>query len=140
MGREIRGGLVSVSEVKEMVLESGTLVSVREIAGLSETSIQSARSMTARWKKSEKIFALKVGRKNYFPLYALDPQSNFKPLPSIHQIIKILSVKMGPWQMAFWFICASRFLQGKTPSMLVSSDPDLVIASAQFEVDGWLHG
>lgn len=64
MGREIRGGLVSVSEVKEMVLESGTLVSVREIAGLSETSIQSARSMTARWKKSEKIFALKVGRKN----------------------------------------------------------------------------
>jgi hypothetical protein len=70
----------------------------------------------------------------------LDPQSNFKPLPSIHQIIKILSVKMGPWQMAFWFICASRFLQGKTPSVLVFSDPDLVIASAKFEIDGWLHG
>lgn len=136
----IRTGLVSTHEVKEMVLESGTLVSARELAKLRNCSIQSASANLSRWIKNHQLFAVKAKGRNYFPLYALDAANNFEPLSSIRQIIQILNIEMGCWQISFWFICGSRFLNGKSPSECILYDEELVIAAAMFELEGALHG
>lgn len=41
---------------------------------------------------------------------------------------------MGPWQVAFWFICHSRFLQNLSPRQVILDDEELVLKAAVFEM------
>ena len=70
-----------------------------------------------------------VPSRDYFPPYALDPSTDYRPAQGL---AAFLGRKDG-WGLAYWFASVNSFIGGKRPQ-------DLLIAAAQDDVAGVLHG
>lgn len=138
--KKSKGGVKSPAEIKQMVISAGGLLTSADITAKRGQGTSNPSATTQRWKKSGKVFALSYEGKDLYPEYLFDEKNDYKPRPVIKAIKDALAEKMGPWQMAFWFICSSNFLGGKSPREVISKDPDLVLKAAKYETEGYLHG
>lgn len=55
-------------------------------------------------------------------------------------MLEIFRGKKDDWGLAYWFASVNSFLGGKRPQDLLISKPDRVVAAAEDEVAGVLHG
>mgnify|MGYP001164187653 CR=1 FL=1 len=138
--KKTKGGAKSPAEIKQMVISAGGLLTSADITAKRGQGTSNPSATTQRWKKSGKVFALSYEGKDLYPEYLFDEKDDYKPRPVIKAIKDALAEKMGPWQIAFWFICSSNFLGGKSPRDVISKDPGLVLKAAKHETEGYLHG
>ena len=138
---KIVSGLVYPEQVKKMVISSGDVHDIDELAVWMNIPSAQASVMIEAWLEEGRVLDLRYQDKRYFPSYLFDPILNFEPRPVIKKIVHVLSEKMGPWQVAFWFICHSRFLQNLSPRQVILDDEELVLKAAVFEIAlGDQHG
>ena len=138
---KIVSGLVYPEQVKKMVISSGDVHDIDELAVWMNIPSAQASVMIEAWLEEGRVLDLRYQDKRYFPSYLFDPTLNFEPRPVIKKIVSVLSEKMGPWQIAFWFICHSRFLQNQSPRQVILNDEELVLKAAVFEIAlGDQHG
>lgn len=64
---------------KARLLRSGDFLTVDALAVLAQLSTEQSRAELKEWKRAGNIFSLAHEDKEYFPLYAFDPASNFRP-------------------------------------------------------------
>ena len=91
-----------------------------------------------RWKQAGKIFAVQHNGKDYFPDYLLD--EGYRPLPIVKKIISLFGDKKTAWGLAIWFGFANSWLGGEKPKDLLTTQPERVLAAAQAEMEGGIHG
>ena len=123
---------------KEAVLNSGewlTSVELSEITGLQTTN---SSDLLNKWKLSGKIFSIHHNGADYYPTYALVPESS--PLGIIASIISVFSGHKDNWGIAFWFMSANGYLGGATPKSIITTEPDRVLAAARDEIEVVTHG
>lgn len=90
----------------------------------------------ARWKAEKSIFAIRERGRDYFPLFALNPNDNYRPpYRAVGEILGIFSDSLSRWGIASWFIGLNSFLDDQAPKDLLAFDPDWVIAAAKDEVE-----
>lgn len=133
-------GIVTPDQVKKIVVSETELITAKDLAKLRGSTVAATSSLLRNWKKSRATLILKYQGLNHCPLYTLNPANGYKPYPAISEIISILEQSMGPWQMTFWFMCATNYLSGKTPREMLALDGELVIQCAHHEIFGGLHG
>ena len=75
-----------------------------------------------------------------FPIYGLDPDSGYRPLKPLKAIIDVFKGHKEGWGVAYWFASTNSFLGGKRPMDLIRSEPSHVLAAAEDEVAGVVHG
>ncbi len=139
--KQVRSGLVTSEDVKMLVLSHGGLTTPRDVASRTGFTPNRIRSLISRWEQDRLIFILRFKGRIYIAEYALSISDGaIKPVPAIKFVINSLTANMGSWQMAFWFMCGSNFLKGKTPEQCLKRNPKLVIAAAKFELEGVMHG
>ncbi|MDZ4105703.1 MAG: hypothetical protein U1D41_05990 [Nitrosomonas sp.] len=139
--KPVRCGLVTSEDVKMLVLSHGGLTTPRDIASRTGFTPNRIRSLISRWEQDRLIFILRFKGRIYIAEYALSISDGVvKPIPAMKFVINSLMTKMGSWQMAFWFMCGSNFLKGKTPERCLKRNPKLVIAAAKFELENMMHG
>lgn len=129
-----------IGEARRAVLESGdwlTAVQIAEMAGLSATN---PSAQPNKWKKDGQIFAIRHRGVDYFPGYALDPASEYRPVKGLAKVLGALRGIKDDWGLAYWFGAANSFLGGRRPQDLLAGQPARVLAAAEDEITGPVHG
>jgi hypothetical protein len=127
-------------QAKTEILQSNDWLTANEIAHLAQYSSRNPSSQPNKWKRNNRLFAIRHNGCDYFPVYGLDKDAAYRPLPAMREVIKILATKKSSWGMAYWFASVSSLLGGKRPQDLLVTDPQRVIEAAKDEVAGITHG
>ena len=127
-------------DAKSTILESGDFLPAAEIAALAGYSAKNPSAQPNKWKKDGAIFAIQHKGNDYFPMYALDAEENYRPYKALTEVLRIFGETKTGWGIAFWFAGLNSFLDDRRPQDLLGSEPELVIAAAKDEVEGIQHG
>ena len=123
-------------EARAEVLRSGYFLKAVVIAKKAGRSTADL----SRWKAEKSIFAICERGRDYFPLFALNPNDNYRPYRAVGEILEIFGDSLSSWGLASWFIGLNSFLNDQAPKDLLASDPAWVIAAAKDEVEDIQHG
>ena len=123
-------------EARAEVLRSGDFLNA---AGIAKRAGRGSVEL-ARWKAEKTIFAIYERGRDYFPLFALNPNGNYLPYKAVGKILGVFGDSLSSWGIASWFISLNSFLDDQAPKDLLASDPDWVIAAAKDEVEEIQHG
>lgn len=127
-------------EAKTQILNSGDFVRAADIAKLAGYSDNNPSAQPSKWKREGTIFAIEHNGVDYFPLFGLNPEKNYKPYPALIEVLKIFQGTKSGWSLAFWFAGLNSFLDDQRPQDLLASKPQEVIAAARDEMEGLQHG
>jgi hypothetical protein len=86
------------------------------------------------------LFAVRHRGVDYFPGYALDPSTDYRPARGLAKVLAAFRGRKDDWGLAYWFASVNSFLGGKRPQELLIYEPERVVAAAEDEVAGVLHG
>ena len=125
------------AEARKGMLESGEWMTAAEIAGFSASN---PSAQPNKWKSDRQIFAVRHHGVDYFPGYAFDASTDCRPAKGLARVLEVFRGKKDDWGLAYWFASVNSFLGGKRPQDLLISNPDRVVAAAEDEVAGVLHG
>ncbi|SIO36335.1 hypothetical protein SAMN05443247_04442 [Bradyrhizobium erythrophlei] len=128
------------AEARKAALESGDWLTAVQIAEMAGFSASNPSAQPNKWKKDGQIFAVRHRGVDYFPGYALDPSAGYRPAKGLARVLGVLRGRKDDWGLAYWFASVNSFLGGKRPQDLLIDQPDRVLAAAEDEVAGVLHG
>jgi hypothetical protein len=129
-----------MSEARTAVLETDDFITASAIAEAAHYSAKNPSSQPNRWKRSRHIFAVSHKGQDLYPLYALDPDQEFRPLPVVAEILGLFGEGKTGWETAFWFASVNSYLNNMKPKDMLRSNPDEVLKAAQAEAIGVQHG
>jgi hypothetical protein len=130
-----------LAQAREHLLGNGQFVTAEQIANLAGYSKSNPSAQPAKWRQDRAIFAVKQKGTNYFPLFALNPDDNYRPYKAVAEILHILrETSISDWGIASWFMAVNSFLDNKKPKDLLASDPRLVIDAARDEATEGIYG
>ena len=66
----------------------------------------------SRWKKEQKIFAVRQGRSDLYPAFQF---RDGVPHPAMRRILAVLPAELTDWQKALWFVSGNGWLDGDAP-------------------------
>lgn len=127
-------------DARSEILNSGNFVAAGDVARLAGYSASNPSAQPNRWKREGAIFAIHHNGVDYFPLFGLDPQANYRPYKALGEVIEIFQGTRDGWGLAFWFAGLNSFLDDRRPQDLLTTEPDLVTAAARDEMEGLRHG
>lgn len=125
---------------KVRLLRSGDFLTAEAFAVLAQLGTEQSRAELEKWKRAGNIFSLVHEDKEYFPLYAFDPASSFRPFSSLAAIITTLCSSKPDRAVALWFGSSNSYLGGQMPKDVMVSDPARVLDAARSEGYGALQG
>jgi hypothetical protein len=125
---------------RKAVLESGDWVTAAQIAEMAGFSASNPSTQPNKWKKDRQIFAVRHRGVDYFPSYALDPSTDYRPAKGLARVLTAFRGQKDDWDLAYWFASVNSFLGGKRPQDVLIEAPERVVAAAEDEVAGVLHG
>ncbi|MDI4233097.1 hypothetical protein OZ411_09770 [Bradyrhizobium sp. Arg237L] len=128
------------AEARRAVLESGDWLTAAQIAEIAGFSASNPSAQPNKWKRDGQIFAVRHRGVDYFPGYALHPSTDYRPAKGFAQVLAVFGERKDDWGLAYWFASVNSFLGGKRPQDLLIDQPARVIAAAEDEVAGVLHG
>jgi len=126
-------------DAKSTILKSGDFIPAGEVSKLAGYS-QTNPSVQPNRKRNRAIFAIELKGDDFFPLYALDPNDNYRPRKEVAEILSIFGDSKDGWGLAFWFAGLNSFLDDERPQDLLTVAPEQVLAAARDEIAGVLHG
>ena len=129
-----------MSEARTAVLKTEDFVTASAIAEAAQYSTKNPSSQPNRWKRARQIFAVSHKGVDLYPLYALDRDQEFRPLPIVREVLELFGDKKSAWETAFWFASVNSYLKNKKPKDVLRSAPEAVLKAAQAEVVGVQHG
>lgn len=123
-----------LARARNAVLNSGDWLTAAQVAEAAGLSSKNPSAQPHKWKKQGQIFAVNHRGTDYFPGYALDPGTNFRPVAMLASIIDVFAESKDGWGMAYWFGSENSFLGGRRPQDMLISEPALVLKAAKDEV------
>jgi len=127
-------------DAKSTILKSGDFIPAGEVSKLAGYSQTNPSVQPNKWKRNRAIFAIELKGDDFFPLYALDPNDNYRPRKEVAEILSIFGDSKDGWGLAFWFAGLNSFLDDERPQDLLTVAPERVLAAARDEIAGVLYG
>jgi hypothetical protein len=127
-------------DAKSTILKSGDFIPAGEVSKLAGYSQTNPSVQPNKWKRNRAIFAIELKGDDFFPLYALDPNDNYRPRKEVAEILSIFGDSKDGWGLAFWFAGLNSFLDDERPQDLLTVATEQVLAAARDEIAGVLHG
>ncbi|MGY3494217.1 hypothetical protein [Bradyrhizobium sp. USDA 4502] len=128
------------AKARKAVLESGDWLTAAQIVQIAGFGDSNPLSDPNRWKENKQIFTVRHREVDYFPRYALDPSIGYRPAEGLARVLSVFRKRKDDWGIAFWFASVNSFLGGKRPQDLLTDQPDRVVAAAEDEMAGVVHG
>lgn len=122
---------VSVGLIRSRVFQSGDWISGKQWLQLASTSTPGGEVDPNQLLADGQIFSLRPGKVDFFPVYALDGSSGYRPISRLRDVLSVLSTRMDEWSMAAWFQSENSSLGGIAPKALLLSAPEQVLAAAK---------
>jgi hypothetical protein len=121
-------------DAKSAILKSGDFIPASEVSKLAGYSRTNPSVQPNKWKRNRMIFAIEHMANDFFPLYALDPDGNYRPRKEIADILSTFGDSKDGWGLAFWFAGLNSFLDDERPRDLLGIAPERVLAAAKDEI------
>jgi hypothetical protein len=118
--------------LREHVLQSADWLTAKQVSQRSGSSNVNASALPNRWKKSGKVFAITIGKKDLFPSYIFSDDG--KPLPIVSILLARFHDKKSVFKTALWFASSNSWLNGKAPKDMLNKDVQAVITAADKEM------
>jgi hypothetical protein len=128
------------AEARKAVLADGNWLTAARLSKIAGFVGQNASAQPNKWKREGRIFALRHDGVDLYPGYALDPDAQYRPFKGLAPVLKLFGDELDAWDVAIWFASTNSFLGGKAPKDLLKSAPERVLAAAEDEMAGVLHG
>lgn len=94
-------------------------------------------ALAARWRSEGKVFAMEEAGRLVYPAFQFDPQG--RPRPIIADVLAALGTRVGPWQVALWFVSPSGWLDGARPIDRLDDDGESVLDAARDIAEPVIH-
>ena len=127
-------------DARSTILKSGDFISAGEVSKLAGYSRTNPSVQPNKWKRNRAIFAIEHKGDDFFPLYALNPDDNYRPRKEVAEILSIFGDSKDGWGLAFWFAGLNSFLDDERPQDLLAVAPEQVLAAARDEMARVQHG
>lgn len=124
---------------RKAVLEGADWLTAAQLAEIAGLSASNPSTQPNKWKRQKQIFAIHHNGTDYFPGYALDPATGYRPYKSLKPILEVFGDEKDGWGLAFWFLANNSFLGGCKPQDMLVADPDRVLAAARDEMEAVAH-
>jgi hypothetical protein len=128
-----------VARARAAVMGSGDLVTDNQVLDLAQSRQFDEKPALRQWLLEGSVFSVMHHGIYYFPRYALDPCREFRPYPSVREIIKVFDADKDGWGLAYWFASANSYLGGMRPQDVLATEPGRVLAAAIDEVRAVTH-
>lgn len=129
-----------MAEAQEAILNGATWLTASEIAAMAGFSASNPSAQPSKWKRDGAIFAIRHNGTEYYPSYALDKNRGYRPFKELARVLAVFKDRKDTWKIAYWFGSVNSALGGKRPCDVFTSEPDRVVAAAEREVEGPVHG
>lgn len=127
-------------DAKSTILKSGDFIPAGEVSKLAGYSRTNPSVQPNKWKRNRTIFAIEHRGDDFYPLYALYPDDNYRPRKEVAEILRVFGDSKDGWGLAFWFAGLNSFLDDERPQDLLAVAPEQVLAAAKDEIAGVQHG
>ena len=127
------------AQARTAVLETGDWLTAAQVAELAGFSTTNPSAQPNRWKKDGLIFAIRHQGNDYFPGWALDARTGYRPIKSLGAVLRAFGDAKDGWSQAAWFAAVNSMLGGKRPQDLLASEPERVLAAAVDEMAAIAH-
>jgi len=117
---------------RRAIQEGTEWYTAQQVAEFAQLGPGNPIGSVSRWKSQGRVFALRQGNRDLYPRYALG--ADFHPLDGMRAILQVLRGYSPDW-LATWFESTNSFLGGKRPRELLATNPELVVAAANDEVE-----
>src|ERR1700687_2209516 len=128
------------AESRKAVLESGDWLTAAQIAEMAGFSTTNPSAQPNKWKKDGQIFAVRHRGVDYFPGYALDTSTDYRPAKGLPGVLAVFRGRKDGWGLAYWFASVNRFFAGERPADLLIGPRAAAVAAAEDAVPVVLHG
>jgi hypothetical protein len=128
------------AEARKAVIESGDWLTAAQVAEMAGFSASNPSAQPSKWKRQGLVFSVRHQGSDYFPGYGLDPARDYRPVKGLAKILGAFRGKKDEWGLAYWFASTSSFLGGRRPQDVLAEHPERVLAAAEDELAGALHG
>ncbi len=122
---------VAQGTIRSGIFESGDWISRGQWLQLASASSHEVVVDPDQMLADGRIFSLRPGKVDFFPIYGLDGTNGYRPIESLHKTLSILSARMNAWSIAAWFQSENSTLGGIAPKALLALAPDRVLAAAE---------
>lgn len=126
-------------QARTAVLQAGDWLTAAQVAELAGFSTTNPSAQPNRWKKDGLIFAIRHQGNDYFPAWALDSRTGYRPIKTLGAVLRAFGDAKDGWGTAAWFAAVNSMLGGKRPQDLLASEPERVLAAAVDEMTGIDH-
>jgi hypothetical protein len=124
---------------KEAVLSGADWLTAAQVASICGLSEKNPSAQLHKWKKDGALFAIRRNGVDFFPGYALDPASEYRPYRALKKVLQQFGDAKDGWGLAYWFQSVNSLLGGKRPMDMLAKKPDEVVAAAADEAVGVVH-
>ncbi len=85
------------AEAHRTVLKSADWLTVAQLFELALPRDNNSSAQLDQWKREDRIFALHLDGRDYYPAYALDPEAGYRPANGLAPILKRFKNEMDEW-------------------------------------------
>lgn len=128
-----------VADARRAVIETADWLTAADLSKMAGFSAGNPSTQPNKWKREGRIFAVSQNGIDYYPAYALDPDT-YRPRSEVAPVLQVLKSNRDDWDVAIWFASVNSFLGGATPKDQLGIAPERVLAAARDEVAGVQHG
>jgi hypothetical protein len=130
---------MNTGETMARIAVLGQMRQLRELALVASIGEEEMRRELEQWKAERRIFLVEHEGAEYFPVYALDAEANYRPYPAVKEIISIFGESLSVWGIASWFAGLNSFLDDQRPLDLLNTDPGWVVEAARDAMKEMTH-
>lgn len=123
------------ARARKAVFDGAEWLTAAQVAELASFSLSNPSAQPNKWKRGRQIFAIHHNGVDYYPGYALDPETGYRPRKSLKPILDVFADHKDGWGLAFWFVGLNSFLGGRRPLDVLADKPMQVLAAAVDEME-----
>ena len=113
----------------EALAEFGALTA-GQLAEIRGVDTPNPHSTVSRWLDADRVFAVNSGQGRLFPGFQFE---NGRPRTVIARVLAALGDELDGWELLLWFTGSSGHLDGARPVDLLTTQPDAVVAAAEYQ-------
>ena len=115
-------------EMRREYLDETPTLTAADIHMASGLRSRNTSEPASRWKGEGKLFAVRVGRRDLYPVFQFEDGA---PRPVIKDILGALPETMTGWQKALWFASGNGWLDGDEPQRRLDDRQQVVAAAGR---------
>lgn len=125
-------------QLRQYILQDAQWLDAEQLSSRAGFENKNRSAGPANWKSRNKIFAISLKGKNYYPAYCLDEAAQL--LPVVKEILDIFDGVKSGWSLAFWFGTSNSWLGGAKPKEVLNGSKEALLRAARAAKDGIEHG